>query len=322
MTQITFEGATYATEGDETVLQCLRRNDIPVPSSCESGVCQTCLMRAVSGSVPGSAQKGLKDTLQQQGYFLACCCVPDGDMDIGFGDAGLKTPATVTAIEPLNDLVLRVRMEAKQPIEYRPGQFMNFVHDGLVRSYSIASVPEQEDSLEFHVGLVPNGKMSGWLHHDAKLGDSLELQGPHGSCFYTSGNPEQPLFLLGTGTGLAPLYGIARDALSQGHTGAIHLFHGSLERAGLYLVEELQDLSARYDTFHYHPCILNGHAEDGITVGSIDEIALGQIPQLKGWRVFLCGHPDIVKLMQRKTFLAGASLKEIFADAFLASVSD
>jgi len=40
------------------------------------------------------------------------------------------------------------------------------------------------------------------------------------------------------------------------------------------------------------------------------------LPNLKGWRVFLCGVPEMVKGMQRSTFMAGASMHDIYADPF------
>ena len=58
--------------------------------------------------------------------------------------------------------------------------------------------------------------MSGWLGTEARPGEAVRLQGPVGECFYVPGQPEQPLLLAGTGTGLAPLYGIVRDALAAG----------------------------------------------------------------------------------------------------------
>jgi hypothetical protein len=37
--------------------------------------------------------------------------------------------------------------------------------------------------------------------------------------------------------------------------------------------------------------------------------------------MFLCGHPDMVKTAKMKAFMAGASMKDIYADAFNVSQS-
>jgi NAD(P)H-flavin reductase len=268
------------------------------------------------------AFKGLKDTLQTQGYFLACVCKPTEDLHVvEAGDAGKPVAATVASVTALNDTTVELRLRTKESFEYFPGQFANLERPGgLIRSYSIASVPALDADLQFQIALLPGGRMSGWVHDEAKPGDEVHLRGPLGDCFYAPGNSDQALFLLGTGTGLAPLYAIARDALHQNHAGPVHLFHGSLQREGLYLVDALRAMAADHANFHYHPCALeDSTGGNDVHVGAIDAHALETFPDLKGWRVFLCGHPDLVKLMQRKAFLAGAGLNDIFADAFLPS---
>jgi len=54
----------------------------------------------------------------------------------------------------------------------------------------------------------------------------------------------------------------------------------------------------------------------GFIAGRVHEAALRETPGLKGWRVFLCGHPEMVKLTRKNAFLSGASLPDIHADAF------
>src|SRR5205085_691623 len=136
--------------------------------------------------------------------------------------------------------------------------------DGLVRSYSLASLhsppglPAGDTLLELHVRKVTGGQMSKWLHDDVAVGEPLELRGPSGDCFYVAGRPVQPILLIGTGTGLAPLYAIARDALRHGHTGPIRLYHGGLDPSGLYHVDELRRLAATHSNFEYVPCVMNG----------------------------------------------------------------
>ena len=313
-----FEGAQYPVLDGETVLACLERNGHAIPNSCRSGVCHSCMVRKTAGDLPSASQKGLKAAHQAQGYFLSCQCVPESDLAVAPADGAVgRIGATLAHKEMLNHRVLRVVLEPAGPLEYFPGQFLNFVRPGgLVRSFSIASVPALDSHLEFHVALVPDGKMSGWLH-GAETGETLDLQGPLGSCFYTPGSPEQPLFLLGTGTGLAPLYGIVRDALHQGHTGPIHLFHGALAFRDLYLADALRALDVAHENFHYHACIRDEAVADWASHGDVDAIALEKLPDLKGWRVFLCGNPALVRQVQRKCFMAGASMQAIHADAFL-----
>jgi NAD(P)H-flavin reductase len=51
--------------------------------------------------------------------------------------------------------------------------------------------------------------------------------------------------------------------------------------------------------------------------GRANQIALEKFSQLNGWRVYLCGQPDMVLQTKKMAYLQGASLKDIYADAFL-----
>ncbi|HHM04547.1 MAG TPA: 2Fe-2S iron-sulfur cluster binding domain-containing protein [Gammaproteobacteria bacterium] len=318
MPQIRYQGHAYLLEAGETVLEGLERQGVALPSSCRAGACQSCLLRAAVGTPPLQAQAGLKDTQRAQGYFLACQCRPSGDLDIEAPAAGqVGCTARVVGKMPLNGAIVRVALQPERPLDYRAGQFVNLVReDGLSRSYSLASVPGLDPNLDVHVQRLENGRMSGWIHGSLEVGDSVQLHGPLGECFYLPGRPEQTLLLIGTGSGLAPLWGIARDALRQGHTGPIHLFHGSRHRAGLYLVDELRALAQSHANFHYTPCVSGEAAAGDIAAGRASELALAAFPNLKDTRLYLCGHPDMVKTAKKKAFLAGASLADIYADPF------
>jgi NAD(P)H-flavin reductase len=162
--------------------------------------------------------------------------------------------------------------------------------------------------------------MSGWLHHQALPDTPVWLQGPSGNCFYAHGNADQPLLLAGTGTGLAPLYGIVRSALQQGHTGPIWLFHGALTPGGLYLVNELTELARAHANFHYIRSVLHD-GDSGTEVGELDQCILDRFASLAGWKGYVCGDPALVNSLRRKLFLAGMASKAIYADAFLPSAA-
>ena len=157
--------------------------------------------------------------------------------------------------------------------------------------------------------------MSNWIYEDLEPGEALDIQGPNGSCFYIPDNRERPLLLIGNGSGLSPLVGIARDALNDGHSGPIHLYHGTRLTAGLYLDKPLRALAEEYANLSYIPCLSREETAE-TKHGRAEDVALADHPDLAGWRVFLCGYPPMVRDMQRRAFMAGAALPDIYIDPF------
>ncbi len=323
MPKVEYEGDVVSLACGQSLLEALLEAGHDIPNSCRAGACQSCLMQATEGEVPAEAQAGLKDTHQAQGYFLACRCQPRGDLKVRLPAPGsVRVSARVTDKALLAPDVLRLRLRAEGELDYRAGQYVSVWRDAsLGRSYSLASVPGLDEALELHVRRVPGGAMSNWMHDELEPGVELALQGPAGDCFYLEGTEDRPLLLVGTSTGLAPLIGIARDALNKGHRGPIHLFHGALALEGLYLRDELRALDEAHAHFHYHPSVMNAEAAlpEGVECGAIDAKALAVAESLSGWKVYLCGAPDLVQRMRKQAFLAGAGMGDIYADAFLSS---
>jgi CDP-4-dehydro-6-deoxyglucose reductase, E3 len=313
VSNVIYAGVSYAAIAGEAVLDTLLRHDVAISNSCRAGACQSCLMRATEGAVPAVAQRGIKATLVAQGYFLSCACVPATDLRIEPANE-IDVRATIAFLDRLTSRVLRVRLKVSAPLGYRAGQYVTLRRaDGLSRSYSLASLPD-EDTLELHVRLAPHGRMSSWLFNEASAGDCLTLRGPAGDCFYTAGNPAQPLLLIGIGTGLAPLAGICRDALRQGHTGAVHLYHGAPTSNDLYLQEEIDCLQQWHRNLQYTTVVPPGpHVGVAAVMTSVIQ---KRHRSLAGWRGFVCGHPAAVTSLKMKMFMLGMGSQEIFADAF------
>lgn len=305
----------------QTVLSALLEHSHEIPNSCRAGVCQSCLMQASDGTVPEHAQDGLKDTLKSQGYFLACICKPAEPLHIiDSKNIHQRYTARVINHEFINDDILRLRLKTEQTFDYHAGQFINlWMNKKVMRSYSLASVDKLDDFLELHIRRVPDGLVSNWLCDEISSVDSLQIQTATGDCFYVPGSPSQKLLLAGTGTGLAPLIGIARDALSQGHQGEIHLIHGARHKDDLYMHQTLGNLAKKYKQFYYHTNVLI--PDNGAQTGSpvpldlqLQKVAGDDIAESK---FYLCGDADIVKKLKTKMFLAGASMKNIYSDPFI-----
>ncbi len=317
MTHLKIGDNYYNYQPDETVLDALLRHDIAIPHQCKKGTCLSCMLRCTN-KVSEKAQGDLKNTLKQQNYFLACLCKPEHEMSVILpNQSNLFSTGTVIAKEILNRNTLLLTIECEKNIEYNAGQFVDLkVEEGTVRSYSIANVPDKTNRLEFHIRRIENGKFSCWAHDTLSVGDLLMVSDSKGQCFYIPERKNQSLLLIGTGSGLAPLEGIVMDALSQGHTGSIHLFHGSREKKDLYHINKMRTLSETHANFYYVPCLSDEQGIDGFQQGRANDVALSQLGHLAGWRVFLCGHPEMVKQTKTDVFIKGASIADIYTDAF------
>lgn len=302
----------------ESVLDALLRERIDIPYACKEGACQSCMIRSLAGAPPAKAQQGLKNVLQHQNYFLACLCYPQQDMQISLNNpAESFTPAVVTDKQLLNSETLLLSLQLQTPMDFYAGQFVNLKRaDGLTRSYSIANNRLHAHKLTFHIRRLAGGRFSEWAHQDLNIGDVIAVSDPQGLCYYLPNKLEQNLLLIGTGSGLAPLAGIISEALHHDHHGQIRLYYGSREVDGLYWITEMQQLAQQYPNFHYTPCVSGSLAPAGIAQGRANDLAFAEIKNLKDWRVFLCGHPEMVKQSKRQAYLQGAGLQDIHADAF------
>lgn len=322
MTHITFDDKRIELDQGQTVLSALLDHGYDIPNNCRAGACQSCMMQGIEGQIPDNAQTGLKDTLKAQGYFLACICEPLTPLHIvSSNSADLRILTTVIEHEVISTDVLRLRLKPEQEFNYHAGQYITiWKNDTIGRSYSLASVTELDDFLELHVRRIQDGLVSNWLHNEIKTGDSLEIQEASGDCFYIPGSPEQKLMLAGTGTGLAPLIGIARDALQQGHAGEIHLIHGTKQVDDLYMHRLLIDMSQQFSNFHYRASVLQADKVIApVSTDAIDKLIMDVATDPSEWKAYLCGAADIVNTLKMKLFLAGASMSNIYTDPFISA---
>lgn len=330
---ICFEGKRFELLPDETVLEGIERQGCNLPAFCRRGICQTCLVKATQGSVPPAAQRGLKDGQRRQSLFLACLCRPSDDLSFERHGSAAKFTTRIERVVQLSERVLGVWLALPEGFQHEAGQFVQLERsDGLIRSYSIASLPGEP--LELHVALLPGGAMSHWLKGAA--GQSVALRGPFGECFYVPDEPDRPLYLAGTGTGLAPLLGVVRAALAAKHGGPIHLYHGSRQREGLYLWEQLEALARDAPGLALTGSVLDppdagsqgcgcrasfeSHAGGRCPIqrGALDEAVLASDAPWGDARAYLCGDYELVRQLQKKLYLAGVPLARIHTDAFVA----
>jgi CDP-4-dehydro-6-deoxyglucose reductase len=307
--RLTVGGRELDIRDGETVLAALTRGGVPVPSACRAGACQACLVLALRGDPGPAARAGLEQAMQADGYFLACTARPVQDLTVALAGHDVFTPAELLSVTPVTDDLIRVRVRPRRRLEFRAGQHVALRTEHgpvVVRVYSIANLPSEAlgDGLEFYVRVYPRGQMSGWLAR-ATPGEQVSLGRPAGSCCYQPQEPDSPLLLAGTGTGIAPLTAIARDALAHGHRGPVIVVSGAADAGRLHSWPWPRAVSPRI-------CLLS-RGEDIVAVVTGE---LGGLAEPSRARAYLCGGPQVVARMRRALFLAGLSLRRIHCDEF------
>lgn len=291
------------------VLDSLNQAGIAVPYSCRAGSCHACLVRCVQGEPADLKPEALSRTQREQGWRLACQCQVVDDLHIEVFDPRRDgVPGEVLSVDWLSPRVLRLRLTPQRPLRYRAGQHLVLWADNhIARPYSLASLPDEDRFLEFHLDCAHPGEFVD-AARAFNVGDEVrlgELRG--GALRYDPDWQEHPLWLMASGTGLGPLFGVLREALRQDHQGPIRLVHVARDEQEHYLKNDLLALT------HIHPNI------------ELEFIERSQLPDFlvrmrlasRQTRALVCGHPDSVEAFAKRLFLAGLGRNQLLADAFV-----
>lgn len=178
----------------------------------------------------------------------------------------------------------------------------------VLRAYSVVS-PNYEEHLEFLSIKVQDGPLTSRLQH-LKAGDEvLVSRKATGTLVIHDLRPGKHLFLLGTGTGLAPFMSIIRDPETYERFEKVILVHGVRYRSELayqhYLEQELPEHEylgdfAREQLLYYptvtrEPFIHEGRITTLLDTHQLtDDLGLGPINP-ESDRVMLCGSPAMLK---------------------------
>lgn len=122
---------------------------------------------------------------------------------------------TINKIEKRTPTVTSFFFTPERPFSFRAGQHVEVrltAPDGYraQRAYSIASAPEDPNSIELAIEKLETGEVSPFFHEVAQVGDEIELRGPIGGHFIWQTSDGGPVLLAGAGSGVAPLMSMIR----------------------------------------------------------------------------------------------------------------
>lgn len=221
-------------------------------------------------------------------------------------------PETVVSVHHWNDTLFSFKTTRNPGLRFENGHFVmiGLEVEGrpLMRAYSIAS-PNYEEHLEFFSIKVQNGPLTSRLQH-LKVGDPILIsKKPTGTLLISDLRPGRNVYLLATGTGLAPFMSIIQDPETYERFEKVVLIHGTRTVSELayadfitrelpqheYFGEMVRDKLVYYPTVTREPFRNQGRLTDLIESGKF--FADTGLPPLDPAvdRAMICGSPAMLQ---------------------------
>jgi len=309
-------------EPGANLLDALRHAQVPMSYSCMAGRCGTCRCRVVQGDVLDAGREQQMPLEGRDSYVLACqtfltepCTIEIPEPDEIVVHPARIVKATVQSVETMTHDIRRLLLRPARPIEFSPGQYaqLQFTPEH-VRPYSMAGLAD-DGTLEFHVRVVPGGRVSGYIANELKPGDAVKVSGPLGTA-YLRRKHDGPMLCVAGGTGLAPILSILRGAVADGMRNPIHLYFGVRSPRDIYGLDWLLELQRQHAALKLEIVVTSGGDPREQRCGLVTEAIERDIGSLEGWCAYLCGSSPMVEASTLLARRKGIAAARIHADAF------
>ena len=237
---------------------------------------------------------------------------------------------TVLEVEHFTDRLFKITTTRDRSLRFRDGEFLMIGLDHwseklqknkpIMRAYSVAS-PSHQETLEFYSIKVQDGPLTSRLQH-IKVGEEILVNSkPVGTLITTNVKSGRTLYMLATGTGIAPFLSLMRGFDVYDNYDNVVLLHGVREVKELafddYLTNLNEDETYKEITqgkFKYYPTVTRedfknqGRVTDAMYTGNVQKVlGLEEFDKDKD-RVMICGSMEMNK--ELKEYFEGLGLVE------------
>ena len=225
-----------------------------------------------------------------------------------------------------------IQIPELEVFDFLPGQFVTLdlpIHEKpnkRWRSYSIASWPDGSNIFELCIVLLDDGAGTNYLFNEIKEGSEITLRGPIGVFTLHEEQLEHDLFLICTGTGIAPfrsmLHYIKLHNIPHKN---VYLLFGCRTKADLLYFDELKSLSDSMPNIHYLPTLSreNWEGRIGYVHNIYEEICKANMitdangeTQLQTANFYLCGWKNMIDEARHRILELGYDRRNVHQELY------
>jgi len=147
-------------------------------------------------------------------------------------------------------IAFEIPEDLQNDYRYESGQYLTLKTlingEEIRRSYSLCSAPH-ENEWRVAVKQIENGVFSSYANEMLKVGDALEVMTPAGNFKLSPDSSSKKSYaLFAAGSGITPIFSIAKTILEQEPHSDVTLFYGNKGFTGIIFLEELEGLKNKY----------------------------------------------------------------------------
>lgn len=238
----------------------------------------------------------------------------------------------INETEDTVSIAFDVPSELSDDYKFKSGQYLTLRTDinneDTRRSYSLCSSPF-ENELRVAVKQVPNGKFSTYANNDLKVGMSVDVMTPSGNfALTTDSNNSKSYVLFAAGSGVTPIFSIAKSALHEEPKSDVTLFYGNKGFASIIFREEIEALKNQYmDRLRVVHVLSRESLGNPLQKGRIDKEKVDELFDglLKGVDiegVYVCGPEQMIHAVKNSMTEKGVDASKIHFELFTTPSSE
>jgi len=221
----------------------------------------------------------------------------------------------IKSLESLTEFVYKVLLKPNKPVDFIPGQYLNFVmSEDDKRPFSIASAPGDE-FIELQIGAFAADSYPMQVIERIKATTEVTIEIPMGEAQLRT-TSERPLLLLAGGTGFSYIKSMFEYLARQGSTRQVVVYWGLRELGACYELEKTKQTISAIANATFDVVVETPHEKWQGKVGMVHQVVMNDIRNLADFDIYLAGRFDMVGAVRKDFLEHGALIEHMYADAF------